>query len=88
MNQCGRNVSLLTQHETQQIVCLGVILIEGKGLAELFRRGLQIAASDCFLPALTNRLPDSLRAELAFVSPRSAASRPSRVRSSLPAVQD
>ena len=52
VNQCGGHVSLLTQHETQEVVCLGVILIEGKGLAELFRSGLQILASDCFLPAL------------------------------------
>src|SRR4029077_9159703 len=52
VNQCGSHVSLLTQHETQQIVGLGVIFIEGKGLAEMCRSGLQIAVSSCFLPAV------------------------------------
>ena len=49
VNQCGSHVSLLTQHETQQVVGLAIIRIEDKGLAKLIRGGPQIAASDRFL---------------------------------------
>src|SRR5258708_9437841 len=57
VNQCGSHVSLLTHHVTEQVVCLGVVRIEGKGLAELFRSSLQIPARDCFPPALVQIVP-------------------------------
>ena len=59
MNQRGRDVSLLAQNETQQIVGLARELSSGASASvELIRGGVKIAARDGFLAAAcTNRLP-------------------------------
>ena len=40
LNQAGRQITLLAQHETQQVMCFGMSFVRAKASAELLLRGV------------------------------------------------